>query len=57
MGVSKDGSPKKVPKVLHHDTPAKDLVKYMWRIPNSSRGSNVSPSRKQRNKEESEHAP
>jgi len=29
MGVSKDGSPKKVPKVLHHDTPAKDLVKYM----------------------------
>jgi hypothetical protein len=28
-----------------------------WRTPNSSRDSNVSPSIKQRNKEELEHAP
>jgi hypothetical protein len=29
MGISKDGGLKKVPKVLYHDTLAKDLVKYM----------------------------
>jgi hypothetical protein len=33
------------------------LGKKLWRTPNSSRDSNVSPSIKQRNKEELEHAP
>ncbi len=32
-------------------------VDFFWRIPNSLKDSNVSPSRKQRNKEESEHVP
>ncbi len=27
--ISKDGGFKKVPKVLYHETPAKDLVKYL----------------------------
>jgi hypothetical protein len=29
VGVSKNGGSKKVPKVLYHDTLAKDLVTYM----------------------------
>jgi hypothetical protein len=29
VGVSKNKGPKKVLKVLYHDTPAKDLVRYM----------------------------
>jgi hypothetical protein len=32
-------------------------AKERWRTPDSSKGSNVSPSRKQRKKEESEHVP
>lgn len=29
VGVSRDGGPRKVPKVLYHDTPTKDLLIYM----------------------------